>query len=226
MARVCVFDVNETLLDLKALDEHFGRVFGDAGVRPIWFAQMIQSALVATVTDAYADFGTLGGAALDMMAARRDIRLASMDRAQILGGMRTLPAHPEVAESLARLRSAGLRLAALTNSTLAVATDQLTHAGLAGYFEQILSADMVRRLKPAPEPYQMAAERMGVAIGDIRMIAAHAWDIAGARRAGCAAAFVARPGMVLDPLALPPDIVGATRREVADQILALELATT
>ena len=31
------------------------------GVRQIWFAQMIQSALVATVTDAYADFGTLGG---------------------------------------------------------------------------------------------------------------------------------------------------------------------
>jgi len=75
MARVCVFDVNETLLDLKALDEHFGRVFGDAGVRQVWFAQMIQSALVATVTDAYADFGALGGAALDMMAARRDIRL-------------------------------------------------------------------------------------------------------------------------------------------------------
>ena len=39
----------------------YGRAFGDPGVRPIWFAQMIQSALVATVTDAYADFGTLGG---------------------------------------------------------------------------------------------------------------------------------------------------------------------
>jgi phosphoglycolate phosphatase-like HAD superfamily hydrolase len=51
----------------------------------------------------------------------------------------TLPAHPEVAESLARLRSAGLRLAALTNSTISVATDQLTHAGLADYFEQIPS---------------------------------------------------------------------------------------
>jgi hypothetical protein len=30
--------------------------------------------------------------------------------------------------------------------------------------------------------------------------------------------------MVLDPLALPPDIVGATLREVADQILTVELA--
>ena len=225
MARVCVFDVNETLLDLKALDAHFARVFGDASVRQAWFAQMIQSALVATVTDAYAEFGAIGGAALEMTAARRGIALTAADRAQILGGIRTLPPHPEVPESLARLRTAGLRLVALTNSTLQVAKDQLTHAGLADYFEQILSADMVRRLKPAPEPYRMAAERMGVAIGQVRLIAAHAWDIAGALRAGCAAAFIARSGMVLDPLVERPDIVGADLREVADQILAAELGS-
>jgi 2-haloacid dehalogenase len=222
MARVCVFDVNETLLDLRALDAPFARVFGDASVRQVWFAQMIQSALVATVTNAYAEFGTIGGTALEMVAARRGIVLAAAERARILGGMRTLPPHPEVSEGLARLRGAGLRLAALTNSTLQVATDQLTHAGLADSFEQILSADMVRCLKPAPEPYRMAAERMGVAIGDIRLIAAHAWDIAGALRAGCAAAFIARPGMVLDPLVKRPDIVGADLRDVADQILAVE----
>jgi 2-haloacid dehalogenase len=223
MARVCVFDVNETLLDLKALDPHFARVFGDASVRQAWFGQMIQSALVATVTDTYADFGTIGGGALDMMAARRGIALVAADRAQLLGGMRTLPPHPEVPESLARLRRAGLRLAALTNSTASVAQAQLTYAGLTASFEQILSADMVRRLKPAPEPYRMAAERLGVAIDEIRLIAAHAWDIAGALRAGCAAAFVVRPGMVLDPLVGRPDIVGADMREVADQILAIEL---
>jgi 2-haloacid dehalogenase len=55
--RVCVFDVNETLLDLAALDPHFERVFGDASVRRLWFNQMLQSALVATVTDAYTTFG-------------------------------------------------------------------------------------------------------------------------------------------------------------------------
>jgi 2-haloacid dehalogenase len=223
MPRVCVFDVNETLLDLKALDPHFARVFGDASVRLAWFNQMIQSALVATVTDAYADFGAIGGAALDMTGARRGVVLADADRAQILGGIRTLPPHPEVPESLGRLQAAGLRLAALTNSTAIVARDQLTHAGLADYFEQILSADMVRRLKPAPEPYRMTAERMGVPISEIRLIAAHAWDVAGALRAGCAAAFIARPGMVLDPLAPRPDIVGTDLRDVADQFLAAEV---
>jgi 2-haloacid dehalogenase len=80
----------------------------------------------------------------------------------------------------------------------------------------------VQRLKPAPKTYQMAAERLGVPLGEIRLVAAHAWDIAGALRAGCAA-FVARPGMVLDPLVPAPDVVGADMGEVAEHILRVEL---
>jgi 2-haloacid dehalogenase len=222
MARVCVFDVNETLLDLGALDPHFERAFGDAGVRRLWFLQVLQSALVATVTGAYSDFGTIGGAALEMVAEREGVELSEEDRQRILGGMRELPPHPEVAESLDRLRDAGLRLATLTNSTQQVAEAQMESSGLRGYFEQVLSADTVRRLKPAPEPYRMAAESLGVEVGGVRLIAAHAWDVAGALRAGCAAAFVARPGMVLDPLVERPDVVGADLREVADRILEAE----
>jgi 2-haloacid dehalogenase len=222
MARVCVFDVNETLLDLGALDPHFERVFGDAGVRRAWFAQLLQSALVATVTGAYSDFGQVGGAALEMVAEREGLDLSNEDKEKILGGVRELPPHPEVAESLDLLRDAGLRLATLTNSTRQVAEAQIENSGLRDYFEQILSADDVKRLKPAPEPYRMAAESLDVEVGEVRLVAAHAWDVAGAMRAGCAAAFVARPGMVLDPLVERPDVVGTDLREIADQILEIE----
>src|SRR4028119_2139036 len=70
MARVCLFDVNETLLDLGALDPHFERAFGDAGVRRSWFLQVLQSALLATVTGAYSDFGAVGAAGPGPRAAR------------------------------------------------------------------------------------------------------------------------------------------------------------
>jgi 2-haloacid dehalogenase len=222
MARVCVFDVNETLLDLGALDPHFERVFGDAGARRAWFLQLLQSALVATVTGVYSTFGTIGAAALEMVAEREGVDLSEEDKQEILGGMRELPPHPEVAESLERLREAGLRMATLTNSTREVAEAQMENSGLRGYFEQILSADAVKRLKPAPEPYRMAAESLGVEMGQVRLVAAHSWDVAGALRAGCAAAFVARPGMVLDPLVERPDVVGVDLREVADRILEVE----
>jgi 2-haloacid dehalogenase len=223
MPRVIVFDVNETLLDLTALDPPFERAFGRPGVRGEWFGQFLQSAFVSTITDTYSDFGTIGRAALEMVARRNGVDLAADDRDAILGTMRQLPPHPEVPGALERLRDTGLRLATLTNSTEAVATAQLTNAGLAPLFERILSADTARRLKPAREAYENAAAELGVGVGETRLVAAHAWDIAGALRAGAAAAFVARPGMVLDPLVQAPDIVGADLAEVAERIIEVEL---
>ncbi len=222
MPRVCVFDVNETLLDLGALDPHFERIFGDASTRQAWFGQFLTSWLTAMVTGVYQDFGTIGGSALEMVAERQGMNLSEEDKQQILSGMQELPPHPEVEENLSRLHEAGIRLAALTNSTQQVADAQIDNSGLRDYFEQVLSADAVQRLKPAPEPYYMAAESLGVEIGQVRLVAAHAWDVAGAIRAGCAAAFVARPGMVLNPLFERPDVVGADLQEVANQILEVE----
>ena len=219
MAPVCVFDVNETLLDLAELDGQFARLFGDRGVRLAWFGQLLQSAMVATITDRYSDFGTVGRAALDMTAARLGVELSDDDREAVVGGMTRLPAHPEVPGALRRLEEGGVRLAALTNSTERVARAQLGHAGIIELFEAVLSADAVRRLKPAPEPYRMAADRLGVQPREVLLVAAHAWDVAGALRAGCQAAFVARPGKVLDPLVEPPELLVADLDELADRLL-------
>ena len=220
MKRVCVFDVNETLLDLAALDPLFERVFGDAAVRKLWFNQMLQSAFVATMTDAYVTFGEAAAAALGMTEERQGVEVSDGDRREILGGLRNLPPHPEVPDRLDRLREAGFRLATLTNSTQEVAEAQIENAGLTDRFEQILSADTVKRLKPAPAPYRMAARSLGVPEHQMRLVAAHAWDVAGALRAGCTAAFVAR--QPFDPLVARPDVVGADLAEVAEGIIAAE----
>jgi 2-haloacid dehalogenase len=222
MPRVLVFDVNETLLDLKGLDPLFARIFGDASVRGQWFAQLIQSALVATVTDHYTSFAQISKAALEMVAARRGLSLSTPDKQAVAQAFASLPPHPEVRASLEQLKAAGLRMAALTNSPLEVAEAQLANAGLYDLFERIFSADQVKRLKPAPEPYRMAAQELGIETSQMRMVAAHAWDIAGALRAGCATTFIARPGMVLDPLVRAPDVIGANMTEVAKRILEVE----
>jgi 2-haloacid dehalogenase len=218
--RVCVFDVNETLLDLAALDPLFERVFGDASVRRLWFNQMLQSAFVATMTDAYVTFGESAAAALRMTEERQGAEVSEDDRQEILSGLRNLRPHPEVPESLSRLLEAGFRLATLTNSTQEVAEAQIENARLTDRFEQILSADTAKRLKPAPAPYRMAARALEIPERGMRLVAAHAWDVAGALRAGCAAAFVAR--QPFDPLVERPDVVGADLAEVADGIIAAE----
>jgi 2-haloacid dehalogenase len=66
----------------------------------------------------------------------------------------------------------------------------------------------------------MAARALEIPERRMRLVAAHAWDVAGAQRAGCAAAFVAR--QPFDPLVERPDVVGADLAEVADGIIAAE----
>ncbi len=220
MPRLILFDVNETLLDLRALDTHFERLFGDTRVMAEWFGLVLRSSLVATITSTYHNFGIIAGDALAMTAAKYDVPLSEEDRMAVLQGVRSLPTHSDVRGSLTRLKNAGFRLATVTNSPPPVLKDQLTNAGIIDFFEQTLSVDAVQKFKPAPEVYQYAAQTLGLELSDICMVAAHDWDIAGAMRAGMAGAFVARPGMVLGPLQEAPTIVGDTMDSVVDQIIA------
>jgi len=165
---ILVFDVNETLLDLRALRPHFKRIFGDGRVMGEWFGLMLRLSLVATVTRTYRPFDMLGKDAL-----------------------------------------------AITP----VLAAQLNHAGLTGFFEEQISVEAVHLFKPAPETYRYAASQLGVAIGDILLVAAHDWDVTGAIRAGARGAFVARKGMFLGQSAEIPDIIGSDLLSIADQLL-------
>jgi 2-haloacid dehalogenase len=223
MDRIILFDVNETLLDLSVLRPHFDRVFGDSSVIQEWFSLLLHSSTVSTLVDAYHDFGTLAASALQVVAARRGMDLAEDERGAILGTIRKLPAHPDVIPSLQRLRAAGFRLATLTNSAPAVVADQISFAGLSEFFEQLITVDEVRAYKPAPEPYHLAASKLGVGVEQVRLIAAHDWDVFGALRAGCRAGFIARGGRIYHPLFVEPDIMGPDLNKVTDQILELDL---
>ena len=203
---VLAFDVNETLLDLRALDAPFAAAFGDATLRPQWFALMLQVAFAGGLTGSYVDFTTAQRSALAMLARRQRVSLSAEQTDAIVDGMRALPPHPEVRGAMERLRGR-FRLVALTNSPAEVAEAQMRNSGLRDLLEDVYSAHDVRALKPAPHPYRMVAERCGVPIGEVRLVAAHGWDIAGALAAGCRAAFVARPGAVLYPHGPQPDVI-------------------
>jgi 2-haloacid dehalogenase len=219
---ILVLDVIETMLDINALEPHFMRAFGDGQVLREWFANLLLYANVTTVAGPYADFGTVAGAVLDMTAAAHGKTLSTEDRNRILQGTLTLPPHPDVKDGLQRLKASGFRMVTLTNSAPASVAQQLKNAGLTDFFERAFSVDAVKKYKPAPEPYQYVARELGVSTGGLRMIAAHAWDVHGALRAGCAATFIVRPGHALFPAGPKPDILASDLRDAAAHIIAAE----
>jgi 2-haloacid dehalogenase len=217
-----VFDVNETLLDLRGMQPRFEAVFGSTDLLVPWFGQLIRHSLVATLTDRYEPFDVLGVDALGLVALKAGIDVSGADVVHVVDGMRHLPPHPDVRPALAGLRDHGFRVATLTNSPPHLLADQLANAEVTDLFDMTMSIDLVRKFKPHPDTYRSGAERLGIDINEMRLVACHDWDVTGAIRAGAAAAFVARPGMVLSQASETPDIVGPDLEAVAAAIIDID----
>lgn len=214
-----MFDVNETLLDMGPLKQAVNAALGSPAAFNQWFGLLLQHSLVATVTDQYFAFATIADAALDMTAHMLQAPpLTHADKHALTTRLTQLPPHPDVPAGLRQLRAAGHRLVAFTNSTAAALAEQLRYAGLTEYFEQQLSVGAVRRYKPHPDTYRYATAQTGVAPADALLVAAHGWDVAGALAAGLDAAFLARPGQTLYPLAPPPTHQAPTLTALAEQL--------
>src|SRR5258708_13163875 len=95
MSKDIAFDVNETLLDLAALDPLFERNFGASVLRKEWFSRVLQLVFVTTITGKYSDFSAIGKAALQAIEEIHHRPLSPSERQEILEGMTTLPPHPD-----------------------------------------------------------------------------------------------------------------------------------
>jgi 2-haloacid dehalogenase len=103
-------------------------------------------------------------------------------------------------------READVRIVTLTNGSAATTTGLLERSGLHHYVERVVSVEAVRRWKPAPEPYRHAAAACGVPPDRMALVAAHAWDIHGAHRAGLLTGWVSRVENQWNDLFNPPDV--------------------
>ncbi|MGH8147058.1 MAG: haloacid dehalogenase type II [Rhodanobacteraceae bacterium] len=215
-----VFDVNETLLDLRVMEPTFERIFGDKGVLRLWFADLIMYSAVLTLAKCYIPFTDIGSAVMKMLADTRGVKITEADNGQLIERFSTMPPHPEVPRALGKLQQSGFRLFTLTDNLLEVQTRQLEHGGLLDFFERRFSADGAKHHKPSPQAYAYAQAQLGVSPSELLLVACHTWDTLGAVAAGWQAALIKREGNDLLSVGPQPQIVGTDLEDVADQLIA------
>jgi 2-haloacid dehalogenase len=219
---VLVFDVNETLIDIESIAPLFGELFGDERVLREWFGQLVMYSMTATLAEYYVDFFTLGKGVVHMLADIYGVNITDDDGHRLRSWMRTMPAHPDVADGLTALRDNGFRLVTLTNSPhIPGAQTPLENAGLADFFEQQFSIESCRAFKPSASVYRYVCQRLDVAPADCMMVAAHVWDTLGAQNVGFRSALITRPGNAPLPVdGLPqPDLVVSDLRQLAERLI-------
>lgn len=128
------------------------------------------------------------------------------DRGELVLSWHQLPAWEDVRPGLRRLRAEHTVLP-LSNGGYALLTALAKYAGLP--VDGVLSAELAGTYKPDRHVYETATRLLDVQPDEVLLVAAHGWDIDGARAAGLRTAFLERP-LEKGPHGLPDRAVDVT----------------
>ena len=85
--------------------------------------------------------------------------------------------------------------------------------------DKCFSINSLKIWKPAREVYLKTCEKMKIKPGRTLMIAAHGWDINGAKLAGLKTAYITRYEKKLSDFYFKPDYVGNDSREIIKKLV-------
>jgi 2-haloacid dehalogenase len=182
--RAALFDVLGTLFTFEPLQKKLRPAALEA-----WFERLLHSATTLTLAGGFEPFADLAESTLKTTIAKLGLK---QDPATILDLLKQLPPDPDAGAAFDRLERAGLLIGVLTNGGEKQTRKLLEDAGLVDRVAEIVSVEEVELYKPHPAVYRHAAERLGVERKSVTLIAAHAWDILGAKQAGLDAVWVDR----------------------------------
>ncbi|TDD07637.1 haloacid dehalogenase type II [Saccharopolyspora terrae] len=212
------FDVVETLMSLEPLRPRFA----DAGLAPEllerWFDRLLRDGMALTLAGDYEPFPAVAAAALRTLA-RGDIDDDTV--AHVLAGFHDLPAHPDVEPAMRTLSDAGISMICLSNGTAETTARFLQRNELDHHIDQVISVADVHSWKPPVRVYEHALDEIGQAPHEVALVAVHAFDCHGAKRAGLTTGWAGRHEGHYGDVFIPADIVGHDLVDVAQQIAAL-----
>ena len=212
--KAVAFDIIGTTFSLEPVGTALAKIGFPEHALEIWFAWTLLDAFALAATETFAPFRDLFDSNLGELAQSQSLSLTTEQKEQVLGQFAALPAHTDAVQAFQTLSDAGIRIFALSNGAAATSRKLLERARLIDFVEQIVSVDDIRVFKPRRDIYLHAARVAGVAASEIALIAAHAWDVHGAKRAGLMAGFVAR-GQRFPDMMQAPDVIGDSLLDVA-----------
>jgi 2-haloacid dehalogenase len=213
-----VFDAYGTLLDVHSVLEEARLVLGTIApdVVDLWRAKQLEYSWLRTLIGTYIDFGQVSRDALSFALASHRVSPSEASRRRLLDAWFRPHAFPDVPQTVAALRRAGLTLAILSNGTPEMLELALGHSGLAGMFAAVLSVDEVRRFKPDWAVYELVQQRLHTSPEQTLFVSSNGFDVAGAKAYGFTVCWVNRSRRPLDELGQRPDFEIASMRDLQE----------
>ncbi|MFQ5998947.1 MAG: haloacid dehalogenase type II, partial [Candidatus Bathyarchaeia archaeon] len=208
--KAIVFDVFGTLYDVSSVMETAKKIIPNPDPFVTrWRAKQLEYSFLSSMMGRFENFWEITRKSLTFTANSLGVTIDEKNRQTLMDAWAMLIPYPEVTNVLSSLKSKK-PLAVLSNGDRNFLDRLLKNTGLTNFFTQVLSADEVRKYKPAPEVYALAAERLAVGLGEILMVSSNSFDVVGSKASGMKCCWVRRSSVPLDELGVQPDA------EVAD----------
>ena len=223
------FDIFGTVLDLGgSLAEAAGQFLADHGATvsgPRFWAAWRDRQRIEQYQDNLFMLGHSGyretcRRAFIYCLRRYAVPFKSAEVAQFMAVYDRLRPYPDATAGLRRLANSGrYRLVALSNGEQSY-LEKLARDNIGVPFHDIISVEKAGVFKPHPAVYRTAARILGQEPAEIMMVAAHSFDITGARACGFRAAYVNRYGLPNEESPYRPDFAVADFHQLANRLLA------
>ncbi|HEY9859827.1 MAG TPA: HAD-IA family hydrolase, partial [Candidatus Obscuribacterales bacterium] len=176
-----VFDIIGTCFNLENPRQQLIAIGAPPQALELWFAQTLRDAFALSHAGGYCPLKQVLEAKLPRTLKVLGVEANAEQQAQAIAAFSQLELQPDALEAFQKPTQAGWQLIALTNGREDSTRKLLEQAGSLEYFADVFSCDAIQKTKPHPEVYDLPRQEI---VGEAWMIAAHAWDIAGAARAG------------------------------------------
>jgi 2-haloacid dehalogenase len=204
--RACVFDAYGTLFDYASAPARCRDVLGNqvTSLTTLWREKQLQYTWLRSLQGRYVSFRRITEDALEFTLEALDLDDAAL-RSRLMDLYDSLECFPEVPAMLARLRSAGLKTAILSNGSPDMLASTLAHTRLAQFFDAVLSVEEVGVYKPHPQVYQLAVDRLVMPLEAISFQSSNGWDAYAASAFGLRTVWCNRYGQNAERLPGKPD---------------------
>ncbi len=220
------FDIFGTVLDLAGgivptLDGFLAQKQAAIGAADFWTQwrarQRIEQYQDTIVMLGHSGYLEVARRALVYTLRNNEVGHTDDDAREILKVFENLNPFQDAVDGLNQLAS-GYRLVALSNGDKWL-VEHLVNERIDAPFSATFSVDTVGRFKPHPSVYRAAAKTLDREPGRIMMVAAHAFDVMGARACGFRGAYVNRYRLPYEDSVLRPDATVNDFRELAAWLL-------
>ncbi|MEM7046853.1 MAG: haloacid dehalogenase type II [Pseudomonadota bacterium] len=207
MHTVFAFDVYGTLINplgiSVVLEKHVG---GNASaMAELWRSKQLEYSFRRGLMRSYIPFTDVTRDALNYACLALDIEIDDEIKHDLMRQYLRLESFDDVVPTLKMMVDQEVRLHAFSNGTSSDLNALLSHAGVLGFLESIVSVERIKSFKPDPDVYELFNEITQSQPENTWLVSGNPFDIIGAGACGWKTAWLKRSAaVVFDPWGYRP----------------------